>query len=392
MTILAREELRALVEQSEEPCVSMYMPTHRAGKETQQDPIRLKNLLRDAEERLIARGMRSTEAQQLLEPIQDLVKDTMFWQYQSDGLAIFRSANLFRFYSLPLNFDELLVVTDRFHVKPLLSVFTNDGQFYVLALSQNQVRLLQGTHYSVSEVPLQNVPKNIAEALKYDDPERQTQFYTGMPGANVKGGGAGGGDRPAVFHGTGVLADENKKDLLRYFHRIEKALYDEVLRNEQAPLVLAGVDYLLPIYREANSYNHLLDTGVTGNPDTLRPEELHTQAWAVVEPYFQQSQQAAAEQYHEALAHGRAAHDLKEIVPAAANGRVDQLFVVTGHQQWGTFDPETNAVRLHEEAEPGDVDLLDFAAIHTFLNSGTVYAVTTEQMPDDTLAAAIFRY
>jgi hypothetical protein len=32
------------------PCVSVFMTMHRSGSETQQDPIRFKNLLREAEE------------------------------------------------------------------------------------------------------------------------------------------------------------------------------------------------------------------------------------------------------------------------------------------------------------------------------------------------------
>jgi hypothetical protein len=68
------------------------------------------------------------------------------------------------------------------------------------------------------------------------------------------------------------------------------------------------------------------------------------------------------------------------------------LFVAVGFQQWGTFDPATNTVWVHEEAEPGDEDLLDFAAIQTLLNRGTVYAVEPEKVPDETLLAAVSRY
>jgi hypothetical protein len=49
-------------------------------------------------------------------------------------------------------------------------------------------------------------------------------------------------------------------------------------------------------------------------------------------------------------------------------------------------------VDLHPEPEPDDEDMLDFAAIHTLLNGGTVYAVEPEKVPDEAPAAAIFRY
>lgn len=368
-------------------CVSIYMPTHRAGRGIQQDPIRLKNLLGEAEEALTLSGLRTPEAQELLEPAEKLLQDGLFWQRQSDGLALFLSSEAFRSYRLPFDFDELVVVTDRFHVKPLLPLLSG-GQFYVLALSQNEVRLLQGTRYSVSEVDLKNAPESLAKALRYEDPEKRLQFHTSTrtPG--------GKGQRPAIFHGHGVASADDPKDyILRYFHQVDEGLHD-LLRDEQAPLVLAGVDYLLPIYREANMYPYLVDEGIEGNPEELKAKELHEQAWAIVQPRFLTAQKEAAAQYRQLAGAGseQASNDLKEVVPTAYHGRVETLFVAVGLQQWGTFDPNTNAVQLHEEAEPGDEDLLDFAGVQTLLSRGTVYAVEPEKVPDEALLAAVFRY
>jgi hypothetical protein len=58
----------------------------------------------------------------------------------------------------------------------------------------------------------------------------------------------------------------------------------------------------------------------------------------------------------------------------------------------GTFDAQNNQLSLHSEPQPGDEDLLDAAAIQTLLNSGTVYAIDAEQIPDKAPVAAIFCY
>jgi hypothetical protein len=388
VTILSQSELKTLIEKRDGPCVSIFMPAHRAGAETQQDPIRLKNLLAETGERLMIGGLRSPEAQELLEPAEKLLHNAFFWQRQSDGLAMFLSPEVFRTYRLPFDFEELVVVTDRFHIKPLLPLLSGDGRFYVLALSQNEVRLLQGTRYSVSEVGLENVPESLTEALRYNDPEKRLQFHTGTrtPG--------GKGERPAIFHGHGVASTDDPKDyILRYFQQVDEGLRD-LLGGEEAPLVLAGVDYLLPIYKEANSYPHLVDEGIEGNPEEISVEELHEHAWGIVHPLFLSAQKEAAARYRQLAGAGseQASSDLKEVVPAAYHGRVEVLFVAVGLQQWGTFDAATNVVQLHQEAEPGDEDLLDFAAVHTLLNGGTVYAVEPEKVPDDTLLAAGLRY
>lgn len=387
MNTLSRDDLRTLMGKYEGLCVSIYMPTHRVGAGIQQDPIRLKNLLAEAEEHLLTRGLRTPEVKELLEPAGRLLQDGLFWQRQSDGLALFLSSEAFRSYRLPFDFDELVVVTDRFHVKPLFPLLSG-GQFYVLALSQNEVRLLQGTRYSVSEVDLEGMPESLAETLRYNDPENRFQFHTSTrtPG--------GKGERPAIFHGHGVASADDPKDYIsRYFHQVDEGLQD-LLRDEQAPLVLAGVDYLHPIYKEANTYPYLIDEGIEGNPEELRAEELHERAWAIVQPLFLTTQEEAAARYRQLAGAGseQASNDLKEVVPAAYHGRVETLFVAVGLQQWGTFDPETKTVRVHEEAEPGDEDLLDFATVQALLNSGTVYAVEPEKVPDEAPLAALFRY
>lgn len=379
-----RSELKELVETKSAHCVSIFMPTHRAGVDVQQNPIRFKNLLRESEQQLVSLGMRQVDAARLLKPGNELLGSGVFWRQQVDGLAAFIAPDLFRHYSVPLHFEELSVVTDRFHLKPLLRLLGNDGRFYVLALSQKDLRLFECTRFGVRQVDLQDVPKSIDEALKYDDPQRQLQYHTGTQGH-------GAGKRAAMFHGQGVGTDDSKSNIWRYCLMIDEGLR-KVLREERAPLILAGVDYLLPIYREANSYAHLLEKGITGNPDILSAEELQAKAWEIVQPLFQKEQEEAMAKYRQLAGTGIASSDVKEIVSAAGFGRVETLFLPIGKQLWGVFDPATNEVIMHEDAQPGDQDLLDLAGIETFSNGGSVYIVEPEKIGGDQLVAAVFRY
>ena len=380
MNVLTRNNLKLLMEIHQGPCVSIFMPMHRSGPETQQDPIRFKNLLREAEERLITQGLPAPEAKELLESAQKLLQGDLFHQHQSDGLGMFLSPEVFRYYLLPFVFKELVIVTDRFHIRPLLPLLSGDGRYYILALSQNKVRLLQGTHYSVNEVSLADVPKNLAETLRDDDSWKELQMHSGISG--------GQGKLSSVTHGSEVDSKENIK---RYFRRIDKGLH-ELVRDEQVPLVLAGVDYLHPIYKEVNTYPHLMEAGVGGNPERLSAKELHAQAWTVVRPYFQKAQQEAVDQYKQFISSGRASNRVRKIIPAAYHGRIELLFIVPDFQQWGTFDPSTDEIHLHKKEKTGDEDLLEFAAIQALLNGGTVYVVEAEKMPDTESLAAVFRY
>jgi len=383
MSLLSMNELKMLVEKPEGLCVSVFMPTHRAGEQTRQDPIRLKNLIREAQKRLTGAGLTSKETRELLKPVKELLRKAFFWQHQNDGLAIFSSSGLFRHYRLPLSFDELVVVTSRFHIKPLLPLLTSDGRFYILALSQNEVRLFEGTRYTVNEITLEDMPESLADTLRYDS-ERNIQLHTAAP--------VGKGEKSVIFHGHGGGIDDAKSNILKYFRQIDAGLR-KLLQGERVPLILAGVDYLLPIYARANKYSYLLDSGVTGNPEELSIEELRNRAWAVAEPYFTKERTEAYARYQRLSGTQQASDDLMKVVPASYHGRIETLFVAVGVQFWGTFDAESGQIMLHQqEAQPGDEDLLDFAAIHTLLSGGVVFAVAPEQMPDKSNVAAVYRY
>jgi hypothetical protein len=380
--VLSREKLRALIERPAEIGISIYMPSHRVV-DTKQDQIRLKNLLREGEKKLIDSGVRATEARQLLEPVEKLSASDFFWQHQSEGLAIFSSLSNFCYFRLPYSPKELVVVAERFHTKPLISLLSGDGIFYVLALSQNEVRLLQCSRDNAWVITPERVPASLAEVLKYDEFEKQLQFHTGT--------GTGPGKRAAIFHGQGVGIDNVKDNILRYFREIDRGLH-ELFREEQAPLVLAGVDYLHAIYRQANNYPHLLQEGVQGNVDGMSAKELQQRAWKVVRPYFERGQLEALKRYGEAAGKGLTAEDVKQVVLAAYDGRVDTLFVAVGVQNWGVFDIQRRQVNLYEKAEKGAQDLLDLAAALTLTRSGTVYAIESEKVPSKTSIAAILRY
>lgn len=389
MDTLSKESLRILMETQNGPCISLFMPTDRTGLERQQDQLRIRRLIREVESLITGKEhLRSTQAEDLLEPIRALLDNEQFWLHASDGLAIFRSPEVFRTFRLPPRFKEQVVVSDHFYLKPLLPLLTHDGRFYVLALSQNAVRLLECTHYSASELKLpQQVPTSLAEFLKYEESENELQSHS-----SASFGAMGqGGRHPAIFHGQGVGTDESKEHILRYFQHIDRGLH-QLLRDETAPLVLAGVEYLFPLYHQANTYPHLLEQGLTGNPDKLKAEMLHEKAWAVVEPSVLQKQLEAAAHYTSLATTERASSNISEIVPAAYYGRVESLFVATDQEQWGTFDPMTGTLQIHQQAEPGDKYLLDLAATQTLLHAGAVYAVEQAQMPDEAPLAAVFRY
>jgi hypothetical protein len=383
MKPLSRAELEELMQPRDGACVSLFAPMVKAGPETQQNPIRFKNLLRQAQDALAERGLAEDEVRELLASATELIDDTPFWQHQSTGLAVFLSPGFFRYYRLPLEVRELAVVEDRFHLKPLLPLLSGDGRFYVLALSQNRARLLEATRHSVRELDLGDLPTSLNAAVGYELEETHIQYHSGTRGTR--------GTSSPVYHGQGGGEDDVKLEIQKFFNLLDRGIASLVV-DRDAPLVLAGVEFLFPLYRQVTSLPHVVEGGVPGNHDATSVDELLEKAWPLVEPYFTRAQDQAAGRFHELLGTGQASGQFDDVVTAAHDGRVETLFVALGTRRWGSFDEARRAVDLAEGNDPGTEDLVDFAALQTLRKGGQVFAVQPEQVPEGGAVAAVYRY
>lgn len=378
MDLLTRSDLRTLLAEHDGPCVSIFMPTRRGGAE--QDPIRFRNLLNQAEKKLVACGMRSPDARDLLAPLQTAQEEIDFWSNQSDGLAAFAARDYHGIYRLPCSFAEEVNVGGLFLAIPLLPMMHGGGRFFVLALSQNHVRLFQGTKFTISEVELTGVPKNIEEAMRNHDRDEVLTFHS----RRTSSGGWG-----AIFSGQGVGIDDAKDDLLRYFRQIDHGLH-AILKEERVPLVVAAVEYLHPIYRQANNYAHLEEQCIPGNPDRISSQVLHDRAWSIVQPKFQAEQTKALAKYQQVASKGKATDDAMKTIQAAYRGELECLFVASNRSLWGYVSKGSDQITMHDQPEATDENLSNFAAVHTLRHGNMVHALPIEEMPSGACLAGIF--
>jgi hypothetical protein len=365
MDLLLREDFEALLADHKGPCVSLFLPTVRSGPETRQGPIRLRNLLREAQERLLGHGLLPAEIGSLLAPAKNLVEDESFWSRPEAGIAVFCTPDLFRAFRLPLHVRERVAVGRRFIIKPLLPLSSAQPTFFILALSQNQVRLLEARERTVREIDLPGIPRNLVEALGDHETSEMLQLHSAGPRSHSP-----------IYHGTGAGEEDRKAELLRYCRRIDTALRP-FLHGKTTPLIAAGAAPLPAIYREASSYPHLLDEEIAGNPEHRSAEELRDLGWKIVRELFQEEQRIAEGRFRELIGTGKASSNLAEVVPAARDGRVDILFLA------GDEPTPPNAT---------DEELLEAAAIFTLRNGGTTYEVATSQVPGGGPVAAVYRY
>ncbi|MBN2046264.1 MAG: hypothetical protein JW750_00365 [Anaerolineaceae bacterium] len=382
MRILISEPLENLINQTGERLTSIYMPTHAKGMETQQNPIRFKNLLAEAERKLLELGASNREAEAALRHGTALLGDRVFWENQRAGLAVFLTADGIQTFQSAQKFDNYIYIGDKFSIRPLLPHFAESDDFYVLALSLGMVDLFKASQYEIRKVELEDMPNSLAEALDFDQFEKhQTQS-----GRRVNMGG------PGITRGAVEDSRTRKKNILQFFQALDNALSD-YFKGAQLPMVVAAVDYLLPIFREASHYPRLAQEHIVGNPETLSPQELRQQAWEILEITRKNELQKVLDRYLHGKGGSQVSNQLAEIVSAAHFGRVDTLFCAMNNQhEWGEFDVDNNRVHFHKTRGPESFDLREIACVATLLNSGEVHILPEEDMPDEAACAAILRY
>src|SRR4051794_32187182 len=130
MKSISREEFLELSNANGEYNISIYMPTHRGGMEVNErhDPIVFKNALQSAKRMLADAGASHDSIEKLVKPGLELLKDEMFWNNQTEGLAAFLGNNLFKTVQLPYTVQQQVLVNHVFQTGPLIPMLTANGE------------------------------------------------------------------------------------------------------------------------------------------------------------------------------------------------------------------------------------------------------------------------
>src|SRR5438105_2663536 len=384
--MLLRNDLDELLAYDQYPAVSVYLPTHSAGREVRQDAIRLRNLLSDAAKRLGTAGKRAPEVEALLQPARKLVDDEEFWRYQEQGLAVFIGAGFDRVHKLPIAVPEELAIANHFCIKPLLPLIDPVGSFWVLTLSAGRTRLYQASRWTFAEVTGLDLPQGLAEIwgeTEYQEAHKATPMGRPQRGPAGLSKAQALGDAPEELHKTQLI------ELLR---RIAAAV-EPIIKRQPAPVILAAEPKIHGHFRELAKWKELLPEGVLEFPDAMPSDELHKKACAVFAPREDEARAEWLGRLQTLLGNnGKATATPEEIVKAARYGRIDRLFLCEGQPLWGSFDEAHDRVIAHRDPREGDDDLLDYAALMTLRQGGNITLVDRTQLPPTGPAAAILRY
>lgn len=384
MKLLTQKLVEELLARMDETCLSLYMPTHRSHPDNLQDPIRFKNLLKKMEDSLMKK-FSADETKVFLAPLEDLVHNPEIWNQNLEGLAVFSSDDLMEIVNLQMPVEELAIVADSFHTKPLRKYLQSSDRFHVLGLDRHEIKLYEGNRYSLSEIDISAViPTTIEEALGSELTEKHT---------TVASYGGTGGESMSMHHGHGSKKDEVDIDTERFFRFAGDHIDQYYSKPIGLPLILAALPEHHHAFRKVSKNAMLLPEGIHINSSAINIEKLATLSWEIMEPYYLEKLDGLADSYGQAKANGKGSNDIKEVALAATEGRIETLLVeadkiiamritnlVTGNTQNKDMD------------NPRVDDLLDDMGELVIKMGGEVMVLPADKMPSETGLAAIYRY
>ncbi|HEX7074916.1 MAG TPA: hypothetical protein VF226_12820 [Hyphomicrobiaceae bacterium] len=385
---MKRADLIALAQSTGFPKVSIYLPTHLSYPEIEQDPIRLSTLLKEADQKLAACGVRRPEIDDLLAEARGRVPAAMFWRYQDHGLAVLIEKGTTRFVKLPREVPELVVVGPRYHLRPMIRMFRNGENFNLLAVTREKVALYDGRERELREVTVEGMPTSFADVA------RRTEFETTFNYASRDRGDPRSGHESGKFHSLGVSPEDYESiELDRFLLDVAKAV-DRHLANSEAPLVLAAQPRIVGHLRKHLDYRYVTQEDIQSDPFALTEQELHAEGWRIAEPVVRADRENARRRLRAYLegAGVPGNKDLQTLMREAIAGRVECVFLAPDANVWGVFDEEYQVLRIDPEPGPENEDLLNRLAVETLIRSGDVFTLPEDLRYRAGPVAGLYRY
>ena len=290
------------------PALTITLPTHRTSPDNRQDPIRVKNLVSEASDRLL-QEFSKREIDPLLGRLETLAAEVDY-RYALDGLAMFVNQDFAHKYYLPFTLPERVVVDQSFLTRDLVFALNRTPRYWVLVLSEQPTRLYEGTRDTLVEVTGEGFP------MTHEGPGGATALPGGF-GVNVS-----------------AIRDERHR---QFFRAVDSAL-GAYLADDPLPLAVVGVDRYQAFFDELSAHKDAVVARLNGSHDKTSPAELAKLVWPLVEAGLAAERQGYLAVLEQAVGEQRVAATVGEVWRLAHEGRGRLLLVEENFHAAGQLD------------------------------------------------------
>jgi hypothetical protein len=285
-------------------CITVLFNTHRTKPDNEKDVLTLKNLLKDAEERIV--GMNDKRAAAKLTESLKALADQIDHSHNLDSMVLFVSETVAQFVRLPIAVKERVVIGNSFATRDIVRALHSEASYYILVLSQHQARLL----------------------LAFND-RLVTEVSSSFPINNTVSASSGRGEQNANRQAN-VLAE--------FFNRVDKELNAERHTNRYPVLICSDESNRFEFMKMADHPHIFFEDHLNGNRNDDKAHAIVSDAWPLVSQRIQSNNEARKSELKQAVGKQRFLSDTNEIWQAIKQGRIQTLFIETDLFQPAVID------------------------------------------------------
>lgn len=321
---MTTEQLEKLALEQGNPCVSISLNTHRTRPDNAKDAILLKNLIKEAEERLL-RDFNKREVISIIDAIKQ-TEESIDVNQNLDSLHIFVSANCTYVYRSPWPTREDSVrISDCFYLKHLIKNWNNTEDYLILLLSQSGVSLFSAINDKITD--------------------------------EVRNWGFPFSENPLYITNSEQASDSKQGDKLirEYFNRVDKAVvkaHNELGMHIVAICTPENYTMLMQVADKPSAYFGFAPI----NYNDVAQHTLVKQAWSVVLDVQKDRRTQAVEEMKQAVGQGKVVTDLNEIYRAINEGRGELLIAHDGFTQAVRISDSNTLEPVNEASAPNTID------------------------------------
>jgi Bacterial archaeo-eukaryotic release factor family 3 len=366
----------ALLARAGGPCITAIL----AIPNPLETAARFKSAIRAMEERLKRLDFEEAEMERFIRPVRDLAARGTSAGVWATSIVLYCSPGIFRCFLPQEPARESISLENRFQLRPLLSALAKEQRFNVLGLSQRNIRLLRCTPHHAEEVDLKgHVPQDFRLWMGTWKPDHLSN--------NLAFGGPSMGSAKGVLFTTSRDREREDRYLAHFFAEVDRGI-KSVLGGGAGPLVLAGVEEDVAIYRRVSAYPRLLEKAVLGATDSMVDHVLHQRAREVAAQHASEALGKSLTRFERYRDSPRVSSDARRIIPAAIEGRVSDLLFSSDAELRGRCLENPRRVQMSDNGE----DLLNTAALQTIHHGGCAFALHQGEMPAPAEVLGVFRY
>ena len=318
---LTLKELKDIVSES---CITIALNTHRTKPDNQKDPLLLKNLIKEAEERLYA-DENKRDAKKLVQRLNDL-ESGIDHSYNLESLILFVNEDVAEYTRLPITVESRVVIGNTFATRDLVRALHLESNYFVLVLSRQKARLIEAFN------------DRVVNELSNSFPIENKQFYS---------------------TNKAELADASRQTNLiaEFFNRIDKEVNATRKENPLPALICSEEANFYEYLKIADQQSSIYEIYLNKNRVEEKAHHMIEQAWKIVQDVNKEKNRARKAELQRSVSAGKFLSDINDIRKAILEGRVQTLFIEQGLFQPGIM--EANHIIIVSDEERNKKEVVD---------------------------------